>query len=413
MKDIPIERSVEIVEARKKLEDTLRNYGIEWNIEVTGQYAYTAKCILYDGSGRFLDYGYGKGNIVASTTGALFEAVEHWFSHFPNSCKDNVCYRESLEFIEQTMFADHLPISIIKDSQNGIMAFREYNQIGCDEQVVYPVALSSPRYIDDLYVNQSKYLPDCFDYTKIERYCSNSGVAIGSNELEATIHGLLEAVERHSLSTFLVEAFLKKRKSSLRLVNLNSLPEGLLALANNVEKEVKHKILLFELENDFGVPVFCSALQSSHFVIEITGYGCSLSREHAAYRSLHELTQCYHAAAWFHPEEFDTKARTILSKFHKYSFHQRCAAMKLAEWCAEIGFLQIDFCETTNADFSDELSSYLLELTEKIESTGKRVYSSIVKQLAGGQVIAHNFIEAQDHFFCVTDGCFVFPNMDI
>ena len=412
MQAIPIERSVSIVEARRKLESTLRNYRIDWKIEITGQHIYTAKCILYDDSGGFLEYGYGKGGIEAAATGALFEAVEHWFSQFQNSCKGNVRHCQSSEFIEKTRFSNHLPISILRDSPNGIIAFREYKQVGQCERIIYPVALSSPKYIDDLYTDKSKYPPDSFDYSKIDRYCSNSGVAIGNNELEATIHGLLEAVERDSLSAFLVDAFLTKKRSALRVINRDSLPEGLRTLADSVEREVKHKVLLLELENDFGIPVFCSALHKSYFPIEVTGYGCSLSREHAAYRSLHELAQCYHATVWFHPEEFDIKAKSILSKLERYSFHLRCAQLKLAEWCEEIGFLQIDFSCTANVDAPVDLSHYLRSLTKKIEITGRRAYSSIINQLVGGQVITHSFIEAQDHFFCVTEGCFVFPNLE-
>jgi ribosomal protein S12 methylthiotransferase accessory factor len=410
MQSIPIERSQAIGEARSTLESTLRNYGIDWKIEVAGQYIRTAKCVLQDDSGGVLDYGYGKGDAEAATTGAMFEATEHWFSQFPNSYRDNVLHCESLEFIKNTTFSNHLPISIIEDSPNATMAFREYRQIGRCESIIYPLALSSPKYIDDLCTNPSKYPPDCFDYSQIDRYCSNSGVAIGSNEFEATIHGLLEAVERDTLSGFLVDAFLTRNSSSLRVINRASLPEDLRTLVGRVECEVKHRVLLLELENDFGIPVFCTALHKSCFPIEITGYGCSLSREHAAYRSLHELVQCYHATAWFHPEEFDIKAKSILSKFEKFSFHRRCAQLKLAEWCEEIGFLQIDFSSAADVGAPTDLSLYLRNLTKTIEFTGRHAYSAIVNQLAAGQVITHSFIEAQDHFFCVTEGCFVFPN---
>ena len=410
MQIVPLERSVNVIEARKKLESTLRSYGIEWNIEVTGHRVFTAKCTLYNNSGEFLEYGYGKGAIEDSITGALFEAVEHWYSQFPNSHKDNVRYYDSSEFTEKTKFSNQLLISILKDSPNGIMAFREYNQIGQGEKIIYPVALSSPKYIDDIYVDKSKYLPDCFDYSKIDRYCSNSGVAIGSNELEATIHGLLEVVERDSFSTFLVDAFLTKKINSLRVINQDSLPKEIYALVKNVEQEVNHKVLLLELENDFGIPVFCSALHKSHFSIEVTGYGCSLSRDHAIHRSLHELVQCYHATAWFYPKEFDVKAKSILLKLEKYSFHRRCAQLKLAEWCEEIGFLKVDFSKTADISAPTDLSHYLSILTERIESKGRRTFSSIINQLVGGQVIVHSVIEEQDQFFCVTEGCFVFSN---
>ncbi|WP_434707121.1 YcaO-like family protein [Pseudomonas sp. R1-1] len=410
MNSIPIERSVDVIYARTKLEAALTSYGVNWEVQVTGQYVKTAKCMLYDKSGNYLDFGYGKGDLESSTTGAMFEAAEHWFCQFSNCNKGNVSYRDTQSFIKESHISGCFPISIIADSPKGIMPFREYKQMGKNTTILYPLALSTPRYIDEKYEYRSSASQDNFNYSKIERYCTNSGVAIGSNELEATIHGILEAVERDSFSTFLVDAFLNRNKKSLRLIDLSSLPNELVSLVEDVEREVDHKILIFELANKYGIPVFCSALHKSNFPIEITGYGCSLSREHAASRSLHELVQCYHATTWFHPEDTEGKDNSILLKFENHSFHLRCAKLKLAEWCEEIGFSEINFFSTANIKHSVDLKQYLLDLTNAIERTGCHAYSSVVNELVGGQVITHSFIEGQDHFFCVTEGCFVLPN---
>jgi ribosomal protein S12 methylthiotransferase accessory factor len=411
MLNIPIERTVDVIEARSRLESTLRTSGIHWKTEITGQFVFTAKTTLYDEFEIELDYGYGKGDIESSKTGSIFEAAEHYFAQFVNSSRENVRYEDSYVFAANYPYRDDIPISGIADSNRATIALREYILIGGADRLMHPVALSSPKYVDDLYLNRSKYAPDDFDYSKIERYCSNSGVAIGSTEEEAVVHGLLEAIERESLSRFLVRAFLYRDKDAIRTVRRQSLPVQLRQLLGDVECEVGHEVILVELKNPFGIPVFCSALKNSDFSIEIAGYGCSLSRDHAASRSLFELAQCYHATIWFHPKEFQNKMEQIMSKLANHPFHLRCAKLKLAEWGEAVGTRLIDFSDTSHVEYSTDVREYLAQIVEKIEANGRCAYSTRVSRLSGGQVFAHSFLDQQDYFFCVTEGSFVFPRL--
>lgn len=410
---IPIERSLPIADAQKKIESTLIEYGINWKIEIVGRSVFTTKCGLYDRHGKLLDSGYGKGEKEASIAGALFEAAEHWFCQFQNSSKENIQYLESSQMVERKRFVEYLPAALLLDTPSAIMAFRLYGRVGRMEKRIYPVAFSNPKYVDELYTNKSLYLPDSFDYSNIGSYCSNSGVAIGSNETEATIHGILEAIERDTLSKFLVSAFLTRKKSALRVVDRNSLSDELRILMESVESEVDHSILLLELENEHGIPVFCSALSKSSFEIEITGYGCSLSNEHAVRRSLYELVQCYHVTAQFHPKEFKKKMQSTLSNLKHQNFHIRCAKLKFSEWCEEIGYEKINFSDTAFIHAPKDIFEYLSVLTQLVEKSGRRVYSTIVNRLIGGQVVTHSFIEGQDHFYCVTNGALVLPNIRV
>ncbi|MFG0866923.1 YcaO-like family protein [Pseudomonas sp. FYR_7] len=365
---------------------------------------------MYNASGELIDYGYGKGSRNESEIGAMFESAEHWFSRFSNSQNENVQYQSSHAYIRSTSLTINLPLSVISDTPAGNIALRSYVQIGGSTKVLYPVALSTPKYVDDILTDSQKHPLDSFDYSKIDRYCTNSGVAIGSNELEATIHGLLEAIERHSLSKFLVRVFLAMDSSALRVIDKKTLPGALRQKVQCVEKEVGHSILIIELENEFKVPVFCSVLSGSRFLVEVAGYGCSLSREHALYRSLHEVAQCYHASAVFFREQFHDKANNIISKLSHSEAHLRCAKFKIKEQCQKLGFFDVSFLNTPDYNVPESLHSYLECLAKKIENTGCRAFSSILNTLWGGQVITHSFIETQDHFFCVTEGCFVFPN---
>jgi ribosomal protein S12 methylthiotransferase accessory factor len=408
--EIPIERSLNVVEARQSLERSLKAHGLNWTIEFVGKHIITTKCTLRGQKGQFLDYGYGKGEKESSLTGAMFEAAEHYFSRFSNSNKHNVIYRESSEYLETTRFAEYLPISIIRNCPSAKMAFREYCSLEGSEQILYPVALSDPKYIDERYDKEYIYDDDEFDYSKIEGYSSNSGTAIGSSELESIIHGLSEAVERDSLSTFLVRAFLKRERNALRVIKKNSLPDSLATLVIAAEAEIEQELILLEIKNDFDIPTFISTIKTNITPVGITGFGCSLSAEHAARRSVYELVQCYHARQIFYPTHFAKKEKAILAKFNGHPFHQRCAALQIAEWCEQIGSATTNFASSNVFSLPIELDKYLELLQTRIQSAGRQTYSAIVNILEEGQIITHNIIEGQDHFFCVTEGAFVLPN---
>ena len=64
------------------------------------------------------------------------------------------------------------------------------------------------------------------------------------NAEEATIHGLLEGIERTSLSKFLADIFLKNKKDYLRVVNPLTLPPNISDVVNRLEKEISSKIFV-------------------------------------------------------------------------------------------------------------------------------------------------------------------------
>ena len=405
---IPLERFYDILEAREFIANTLAKEKIEWRIETVGKYVKTTKCELYDYDGNYLAFGYGKGCLNSCITGAVFEAAEHYFCQFNVAKNNNVFYSSSHSFINETILTKSLPISILQEQSDGVLPFLEYINLMTGEKHNYPLALSNPGYVD--FIDSINPI-DTFDYSKLERYCTNSGTAIGCNFTEAAIHGILEAVERDTISKFLINSFIKNEFTALRLILNNSLPPLLLQLKCDAEKEVEHDILIFEFENKYGIPVFCSILKESKYILEIAGYGCSLSRIHALERSLYELVQCYHAITKFYPETNLQHDNNIISKLNRFKIHQKCAKMKLWELCNEIGYTNIEFSKTANFEASSNINKYLEDIKNIIGSKNiGGVFSSVVNNLANGVSIVHSFIDGQDPFFSVTEGCLVFSD---
>ncbi|MCG7866248.1 MAG: YcaO-like family protein [Candidatus Thiodiazotropha taylori] len=405
---VPIERSIDLADAKKNIEHILQESGVIWNIETTGRFVVTAKCTLYDKSGEYLDFGYGKGEFESAVVGALFEASEHYFSRYERADNSNVVHKESLLFLKESRLNNNLPISIIGESPNGSFPLREYTPIGKSGTILYPVALSTPTYLDGLDEGLINNPLDTFNYKHLERYCTNSGVAIGSNETEAIIHGLLESIERDTLSAFLVNVYLYKDPQELRIVIPTTLPLILHELYLDVMREVEGDVDIYFLKNDYEIPVFCSSLRNSEFEIEITGYGCSLSKSHALARSLYELVQCYHASTAFHPESVRLRDNNVLGSFKEHPFHEKCAKLKLFDQCNDIGSTAIDFDLVVDFAPPIETEEYLEFLVSIIDSKDRVAYSSNIYSDDRGSVVVHSFIEKQDHFFGVTEGCLVF-----
>ena len=174
------------------------------------------------------------------------------------------------------------------------------------------------------------------------------------------------------------------------------------------EEEIKES--KNEFKNKYNIPVFCSTLKSSDFKIEITGYGCSLSRDHAFHRSLIELVQCYHASTKFYPESITIRNEYILSKFKNYGFHEQCSRLKIYELAVKLDVVPIGYNETANNNIHMTLDKYLESIISKVEESGDRAFYS--KLFGGGNeiTVCHSFIDGQDNFFAVTEGCLVFPN---
>lgn len=408
--DIPFERSLDLHTARSSIESTLSQLGLTIELEESGQIFKTFKCMLKDASGNVLDYGFGKGPPRSAEVGAIFEAVEHWFGQCKNANAHVLEYRNSFEYSLSASIPNALLLDLIRSSPPETMALRKYKSLSNDNYEFLPVGLSSPKYIDERYEGENEARRDKFDYARIESYSSNSGIAIGSNELDAITHGLLEVVERDSLSDFLVNAFLFRKPESIRVVEFASLPGDIRLLIKEAEEETGCEVIILELKNKFHIPCYCAALKGSDFEIEIVGYGCSLSREHAARRSVYELVQCFHITTIFHPVEFEGKNRRILNRFSGFGFHLRCAKMKIHEWSERIGYVSVKFHDTEEVIYPSDGFEYLQAIVSLIEANGHKVFSSVLSILPGGETVVHSVFERQENLFIATEGGFVLPD---
>ncbi|HXT16915.1 MAG TPA: YcaO-like family protein [Gemmatimonadaceae bacterium] len=115
---------------------------------------------------------------------------------------------------------------------------------------------------------------------------TTNGLASGSTVAEATLHALLEVVERDAVSFMNV-------RSGVRGVRLDTLPSTVRALLGAIES-ADCEIAVRELPSEFGLPTFHAAVFDRARIASLTvaaGYGCHADPEIALVRAVTEACQ--------------------------------------------------------------------------------------------------------------------------
>lgn len=115
---------------------------------------------------------------------------------------------------------------------------------------------------------------------------NSNGLASGNTLLEASVHGLIEVIERD------IRSFQSVRDDS-DLVQLDSLPDNLQSVLKSM-KSNGLSLFVRHMENSFGLPYFMAVLieEGAQNPIYISGgYGCHVSKEIAVTRAVCEAAQ--------------------------------------------------------------------------------------------------------------------------
>lgn len=143
----------------------------------------------------------------------------------------------------------------------------------------------------DLRTGQRTLVPAELVYHPVPRFGSSyfvsgtNGLAGGASVDEATLHALMEALERDAIS------FNNVRDASVRMAD-DSLPERVIALAPALEA-ARVKLYVRAIPNAFGLPCFTAvAVDLDAPQLSIRGDGLHLERDVAVSRAITEALQC-------------------------------------------------------------------------------------------------------------------------
>lgn len=154
----------------------------------------------------------------------------------------------------------------------------------CIGDVVYPDSYEHNWVLGENVEGVPIYLP--FQYVSMDTTSgdvlfsstSTTGLASGNNIHEASLHGVLESIERASLDG-----------QSFYVNNLSELEFPLLQ-----EVMIKNNLELYYYLNKYDIPVFKCKLRSKNPLVNqasFVGYGCHLDKEIALFRALTEALQ--------------------------------------------------------------------------------------------------------------------------
>jgi ribosomal protein S12 methylthiotransferase accessory factor len=407
----PLERSYSLEVAESTLMSELDKLGYQYKFKLAGNSVHACKCTIEDKiTGDILASGNGKGDEITSRVGSLFEATEHLFSDYHSLDANAISFIDISDFCRDNSLCNTLPLATLKNVQSTAIPFLKHKAVHGQNESFYPLGLACPNYLDLLLEDDELKDNDSFNYARLEQYSSNSGTAIGMNAEEAIIHGLLEGIERTSLSKFLTNAFLLNKRGSLRVIDPVTLPPNLQDVFERTEKELGSRVLTFEMPNQFGIPAYCCWMEQHQFRSGIVGFGCSLSREHAILRSLYEVAQYFLLSK--HVFGFEWLANSGESNFSQLTglpFHQKCVEFDLGLKCKELGYEFIDYKDLAQLQFSSDPQDYLRDLTNIVYAKGEVPYATTLNVLGSGINISHTFITGEDRFFNVKNGKSTFP----
>lgn len=408
-----LERSFQLFEARDEILRVIQVLNLRHELSFAGQRVCAVKCQIFSSSGSLVATGLGKGGKEAAVVGALFEAMEHYFTNrtylisehlsgLDVLAKSGGVLSKQIEAIVEENSAAQFPCVQHRCLQNSI-------------PVAYPLGLFVPGYVDSICVDPSINPVDTFDYGRLSEYSSNSGVAIGMSKCEAVVHGVLEAAERDAVSRFMIQAFIRRTPGSLRKIKVETLPSHLRELADDVACEASaEEVSIYKIDNRFGFPTFVSWMGKEVAGLFLTGFGCSLDDDYAVERSLYELAQSYLAFTSLHEKTgVEQRGARIIQSLDRFRPLLKCAVFDLKGLEAEIDCHIVDYASGMQPPFRD-LDSYRDAVTTLITRGGARAYTADFEiPVSTSIAVSHSFISGSEPFATVMSGRTPIPNVSL
>lgn len=387
-----LERSVNTSESIKVAEQYFLNHGINISVkkmESKNKLLCTYAVFNKNNKNQMELISSGKGLGAQGLASALFEAIEH------------LIYLD-----DDNRTTGRALIGEIVNSNKRLLEFYPIYYLS---KINYSKEINTIRYTSlTTSINELQY-PSFLactdngldsDIGLLKKYKTNSGCASGYSKEEAIIHGINELIERDSLSTHLVDCFIKKSVDTLNVVSPNSLSEKLKAIYYEVEETLEEKITLLEITKYPEFPTYFAYCKKMSHTLPFKGSGTSSFMEYAIERTLLELLQHYHMHDDQNEKE-DIITSILFSKYEKYS---------KAVSCNYDGF-HLDY---VSLNFSD--SHHDLELKDLLHSTIELLNNYHLDVYVNHLYSSDNLyctkvlIPGLDNFQIINNGVFAIPN---
>lgn len=316
------ERSASVAEALGIIEQVYDREGLTAEL-ITGmgesQFP-VHRCTVRNSAREEVTHSSGKGELGQARASALFEAWQH-LQHQKGQRSLPGDQRLRLmrigEILDQPELHGEVMLRrLAGDYPDAKLGCLPYQAVDAGSAPIwYPAFARNPAY---------RWHPatgDDLEYEPYLRYSYDSGTASGISTGEALLHGLLEVIERDSLSAAFLDWYLRQPPRA-RAIDQGSLPGELRVLLGAVSEFIGAPVLLADISTEIGVPAYAALPGTEQFPGSM-GSGASLSPAYAAERSLTELAQAVHFARL----AIDTTHETRLENLRSWPFLRRCATL--------------------------------------------------------------------------------------
>ncbi len=375
------ERSHEEAEAYFEIE--LKKLALNCSLNKFGSPPFQSTvCNLFCGQNKVSEGG-GKGIGIQSELSAKYEALEHYTSQLSLMSSAH----ESFSLFEaKSMGVPLIPSKIFPDLfafENEKLPWIGYQRLGTQNKAYIPAICTHPFYY------RNPFPGDHFDYMNLYLSATTNGFASGCTRTEALIHAILEVVERHSLSLFMIEVFCDQ--NTPKILNKATLPNHLKTLVKHITEISGYDVIIFELPNELTIPCYGAHLYHPNLIVPIKGYGAALNSSYAIERALLEALQGYHEDPQ-NKQEFD-----YLQKLNDWPDVKKCA---------EFNFSTGTLVPYAKLEFTGLPDQYLDNIVSKLNSNDFSIY---VNETYSSEYLTtvHVIIPEAEEFFSATMGLVV------
>ncbi|MFG1687233.1 YcaO-like family protein [Nonomuraea sp. NPDC049269] len=398
-----VERSVPLGEAGRRVEAALAALGLRAELaDAGGGRDPTAWwCELLGGAGEvsLVACGMGKGHPEEARVGALFEAVEHFLTGPAGFDPIGMEPAAPAEIAAGPLREDVCALLLAR-MPGRRMACLRYRALGGGAEALVPLFLFAPWYVETGAARLRRLAGDDCDYAHLTRYSCNSGSAVGVTAAEALLHALNEAIERDALSLLLARAFLGAGGLRLRLIDPDTLLNGLARAYATAGELIGSPVHLLDITSDVGVPTMLAYTAPTALHPHRRGAGTSLSPAYAAWRALTELIQTTLGESLS-----SAPTQNELAGLAGHPALHACGRFDLTGLLREARV--VPFPQVVEAAATP--GGQLRKVAAMLAARGYPAYHRTVCALPGAVTAVHVIVPALERFMLVTNGNLVLP----
>lgn len=385
------EREKSLDEAESNFLSEMKKLQLHFDIRKMGHPPLeTVTCTLYcNHSQKKVAEGWGKGYEKQSILSAKFEALELFTGQATNVSSPHKFFSlQEIPDLFPSIFPEFLAHDFPRRTEK--MPWIQYYKYGSDEKVYIPAICTHPFY------RFAPFPGDNFSYDHLYLSITTNGIATGSTFTESLIHAILEVIERHSTSLFLISTFIKGKNP--KIIDMNTLPKKQKEIADHLIRETGFNLTIFHMPNEMNLPSYGAVLHRNDVKYPIKGYGASLDPSYAVQRAMLEAVEAYHA------DENHTEMETVSALLAKWPILKKCAYFDLPHLIKKKCIEPVPF-EESNLTFNS-LQEYLMTILDRLKEADFSLYIHELYRSESLSTVRVIIPEAEE-FFAVEKGLIV------